>query len=221
MKWHCLRMIFALMLSANMAQAQAPDCPSVVGDGGVYVTFADRFVHYELLDDGLISERETYFDDDTIYAYRSHPIGVWFESWEIYDDRVIDDSHETVSLTGTPATLPDPASGVVWNGVETSTYKDGFSTTYTTQIVVDQPTTITIGACRYSMLPITVNRVDVDEREVIVDALGYLDTLGITIYLGYGADVGGPIDYDMPTTIGVRPPNQFVAPTPNSLENPK
>jgi len=196
---------FACLALAAPGLAQTSGCPSAPAVDGVYIEFQDRLVRHQQLSNGMTAEFEITEDQAFLYEYRTYPVGLLSESWEITEGRVSPGSFETVTLSGAPVPPPHPAPGVTWSGEETSRFADGTVYRFRTSVAVGEVDVLAIGACQYASLPITVARTDLDNGAVTYDALVYLRDLGIVVYLG-GGDQITSISYDLPVSIGTRPP---------------
>ncbi len=192
--------------SMGAAQAQPSLCPSGPAVDGVYISFADRVVRYQLLSNGQTAEREVFTGDGASYEYRTHPIGMSTASWELVSGRILAGSYETITTSATSGPMPAPAPGVVWSGTEDSRFADGSSSRYAFTIEVDGLDTLDIGPCTYSGYPITITRTDLADGYMSQDAFGYIADLGIVIFLGFGEGEGN-ISYDFPNLITSLPPN--------------
>jgi hypothetical protein len=196
----------ALGLGPALAAAQGV-CPGPADvSAGVWLNFPDRVVMMRVGADGLVEEWEFDAGSAAVYAYVSHPIGLLVESWVMEHGRTLPASPETYRHLGTPATIPAPAAGARFDGLEIITAADGAEVERSSlSLVVGEAGPITIGGCAYTGLPVTITRVDLQADQIERDSLIHLAELGLTLFLGLsvGAD---PLADVLPDTITARAP---------------
>lgn len=188
-----------------LAQAQPSDCPSGPAIEPIYMEYPDRVVRYQRLDDGNTSEVEIVFGDATVFEYRTHPIGLIVESWEVQGGGIVRGTTETATMQGTPDPLPAPAPGAIWDGLEITALTDGTDMRVSVSLSVGAPEPFVIGPCSYTSLPITMNRVDIDFQSLTTTRLMVIRELGITIYLG-DLDTDGTPTFAPPISISTVQP---------------
>ena len=196
----------ALGLGPALAAAQGA-CPGAadVGDG-VWLDFPDRVVMMLVGADGLVEEWEFDAASVAVYAYVSHPVGLLVESWVMEHGRTLPGSPETYRHLGTPATIPAPAAGARFDGLEIVTAADGTEVERTSlSLVVGEAGPVSIGGCAYTGLPVTITRVDLQAEQIERDSLIHLSELGLTVFLGLsvGSD---PLADILPDAITTRAP---------------
>ena len=196
-------LVSALAVAIALPAAAWADCPTGPATDGVYMTFPDMLMRYEVQSDGTILETETNYKDGEVWQHVMHPTGLVFESWELVADQVVADSIETVTYS-TP--LPDIAPNSRWDIEETARFSDGFEIRYFTEVEVLSPTEVGVEDCSYIGWPVNVRRTDLETDEAWVDAQMYLPELEILVYLA-SADAGERPDIVPPQTISAQHPD--------------
>ncbi len=205
------------VVAATAGVAQTEACPSGPAVDGVYISFAEHVVRLELRSDGTLSERETGFDGSYEVEFRTHPLGLILESWDLENGRRDLDTTETVTLTGTPSVLPFAAPGVRWEGTEVSTLMNGSEERFSTSVFVSTETDVfPMGACQYPAHSVMVTRIQIGSVEPETEEHVFIPELGITLYLG----IPGGDEYELPTAISTRPPGTGTL-SPPTTEAPR
>lgn len=194
-----------LVLTGTLAAGAQGVCPSGVARDGVWLAFPDRAVLTRVLSDGRMAEIEFAQDGSYVYEYRTLPVGLVTESWALENGFASREDRETVSYVGTPATVPLPAPGARFDGIETARYPDGSETRSSVSLIVGQAGPVSIGGCAYTGLPIDVTRVDLQGGLPQRDSMMHLTELGLTIYLGF-SEGSDPVQNALPLSISLDPP---------------
>ena len=195
----------AFALAAGTAWA---DCPISTADtaDGIFVTFADFHVRYDLQSDGTMIEEETYLEDGGGFRVRSLRGGYVMESWDTQYGMIVYNSGEVTRWGVGYENLPVLSPGQTWSDHTTRVREEGGEYLETVNVRVEAERAVTIGPCAYQAWPMVVVT-SAPDSTTFTDYLTYLPALGIGIYHG-GSENGEAFTRDEPTNISVMPPVQ-------------
>jgi len=205
----------ALALCASMATAQ---CPTGIADSddGIYVSFGDFSVRYDLRADGSVEELETYHEDGAGYRFISRQGAFVFDSWEMDRGRIVAGTREQTLYADGADSLPQLSPGVSWTGSTVRLREDGDQNVETMNVSVMPATRIAIGGCSYGAWPMVVTTTGSDGLG-FRDELTYLADLGFALYHG-GAEMGHTLDRAEAVQIATAPPVAPSASEPGSSD---
>ena len=194
----------ALALGAGAALAECPRSSAESADG-IYVTFNEFHVRYDLLADGTVMEQETNFEDGTGFRVNSLRGAFVLQSWSTENGLLLPDSSEVTTWDVGAANLPVLAPGQIWSGNSVRVHDDGETNYETVTVAMEPARVMSIGPCSYDAWPMVVTTSDNRGGPDFIDYLSYLPSLGIAIYHG-GTEEGAQFARDEPTSISTTPP---------------
>jgi hypothetical protein len=196
----------ALALGAGAAFAECPRSTADTADG-IYVTFNEFHVRYDLLADGTVIEQETSFEDGTGFRVNSLRGAYVLRSWSTENGLLVADTSEVTTWEVGAANLPVLMAGQTWSGNTVRLHDDGERNVETVTVAIDPARVMSIGSCTYDAWPIVVTTSAGGGALDFIDYLTYLPSLGIAIYHG-GLEEGEQFNRDEPTSISTTPPVQ-------------
>ena len=194
----------ALALGAGAALAECPRSMSDTADG-IYVTFNDFHVRYDMLADGTVMEQETSFEDGTGFRVNSLRGAFVLRSWSTENGLLLANTSEVTTWEIGVANLPVLSAGQTWSGETVRLHDDGERNVETVTVAIDPAVVTSIGSCSYDAWPIVVTTSAGGATRDFIDYLTYLPSLGIAIYHG-GLEEGEQFTRDEPTSISTEPP---------------
>ena len=146
-------------------------------EGGDYTTIRRTGGGYQLVD-------EYYSSGDPPYRYRAHR-GIYFvEEFEPdANGRPVAGSRLVVEFEVDPATLPEPAAGVTWQGRTTNVFDDGTTRAEDVTIVFEAGPPLRVTGCDYQALSSRV-RYDWGDEGALSLTYAYLPAIGTAVLLG-------------------------------------
>lgn len=196
------------------AQEDGAACPRGPATETLYIDFENGRAQTRVDSDGNTIERDIGFGDQTVFEFIVHPIGLILEGWEIRGGERRPGTLERSTYVGTPETLPLPAPGVTWKGVETTVFSDGEVIENETSLEVGEMQTVSISPCEYDIMPITIELVGVGDGSQSVVTLARIEDLDVTIYLN-NYDRGESRALNLSETISTTPPDTWLQDSKN------
>lgn len=191
-------------LAAGPALADCPTSREDVRDG-IYVHFDGYAMRFQLRQDGSMEEVETYFDGSSTLRFITYGGVFVTDSWEMEGGRIIAETHHETRFSVPMDQVPDLTVGMVWTGSAETDFADGTSSQEAITVSAGQPTVLTLGACSYDALHISIQHLEPGAAEPHVDQQLYLPDLGIAIYLSGGVP-SERVMLETPLAISFEPP---------------